>query len=89
MELQKNEIHKVSQILVGQLFLQPFRHERKFRGLHLGDLRTRDDYFDAEGLTNCDAADGFVHDQAGVAVSLLGIDDVTKTGKVLPVRDLK
>ena len=26
--VSKNEIHKVSQILVGQPFLQPFRHER-------------------------------------------------------------
>jgi len=26
--LRKNEIHKVSQILVSRTFLQPFRHER-------------------------------------------------------------
>ena len=45
----------------------PFRHERLYRGMHLRDLRTRDDYLDAEGLTNRDAAGGFVHDQAGVA----------------------
>src|SRR5207245_2604120 len=56
----------------------PFRHERLYRGMHLRDLRTRDDYLDAEGLTNRDAAGGFVHDQAGVAGPLLGIDDVTK-----------
>jgi hypothetical protein len=27
-DLSKNEIHQISQILVGQPFLQPFRHER-------------------------------------------------------------
>ena len=29
-------------------------------------------------MTNCDAVSGFVHNDAGVAVPLLGIDDVTK-----------
>src|SRR5439155_3745582 len=75
-DLSKNEIHKVSQILLSQPFLQPFRHERCPLGLHLRDLRTRDDHLNAEGLTNCDAAGRFVHDDASVAVPLLGFDDI-------------
>lgn len=78
LDAAKNEIQKVSQILLGQPFLQSFRHERESGSLHRGDLRTRDDHLDAEGLTDGDAAGGFVHDQPGVAVSLLGFDGIAK-----------
>src|SRR6266571_5160854 len=74
--LSKNKIYKVSQVLVGQPFLQPFRHERHTLGLHLRDPRTRDDHLVAKGLSNRDAAGGFVHDKADVALPLLRLDDV-------------
>ena len=63
---------------MGQPFLQPLRHEREFGSLHRCDLRTPDDHLDAQGLTNGDAAGGFVHNQTGVAVSLPGFDGVAK-----------
>src|SRR5262245_12405786 len=70
--VSKNEIHQVSEVLLGQPFLQSLWHEREFGGLHLGDLRAGDDGLDAEGLTNSDAGGRLVHDQAGVAISVPG-----------------
>jgi len=75
-DVRKNELHQVSQVPPSQPFLQPFRHERCPLSLHLRDLRTRDDYVDAEGLANRDAAGRFIDDDASVAIPLPCIDDV-------------
>src|ERR1051325_5434954 len=78
MAITKNKIHKVSEILRRHPFLQSFGHEREFGGLHFRDLRTSDDLLDAERLTNGNAARRFIHDQAGVALSVPRFDGVTK-----------
>src|SRR5262245_43454845 len=75
-DVRKNESQKVSQILVGQSFFEPFWHERCALGLNLCDPRARNDHLVAESLSNGDAAGGFVHDETSVAVPFPGIEEV-------------
>src|SRR5262245_38815233 len=78
MRAQEDKIEKVSQVLVGHPFLQPLGHEREALSLNPGDLRTGDDYFEPKRLSNRDAAGAFIHDDAGVVLSFLRIDEVTE-----------